>query len=87
MYKKISKKKNNFNSILVTGGGGYIGSHVTISLLNKGYNVIAIDNFSNCKKNIIKKIKKISNNNFYFYKCDINNYKKLLSIIKQKRFK
>ena len=85
MYKKISKKKNNFNSILVTGGGGYIGSHVTISLLNKGYNVIAIDNFSNCKRNVIKKIKKISNNNFSFYKCDINNYKKLVSIIKKEK--
>ena len=85
MYKKISRKKNNFNSILVTGGGGYIGSHTTISLLRNGYNVTVIDNFSNCKKNVITKIKKISNNNFYFYKCDVNNYKKLVSIIKQKK--
>lgn len=85
MHKNISKKKNNFNSILVTGGGGYIGSHAIIMLLKNGYNVTAIDNFSNCKKNIIKKIKKISNNNLNFYKCDINNYKKLHSIIKQKK--
>ena len=85
MYKKISRKKNNFNSILVTGGGGYIGSHTTISLLRNGYNVTVIDNFSNCKKNVITKIKKISNDNFYFYKCDVNNYKKLVSIIKQKK--
>ena len=84
MLRQITKKKNNIISLLVTGAGGYIGSHAVISLLRKGYNVIAIDNFSNCKKNIIAKIKKISNNNFYFYECDINNYKKLLSIIKKK---
>ena len=76
MQKEIIKKKNNLNSILVTGGGGYIGSHTIISLLKNGYNVIAIDNFSNCKKKVIVKIKKVSNNNFYFYKCDIKNYKK-----------
>ena len=84
MQKEITKKNNNIDSILITGGGGYIGSHTIISLLNNGYNVVAIDNFSNCKKNVIEKIKKISNNNFYFYKCDINNYKKLISIIKRK---
>ena len=84
MQKEITKKKDIIDSILVTGGGGYIGSHTIISLLKNGYKVVAIDNFSNCKKNVIEKIKKISNNNFYFYKCDINNYKKLMSIIKQK---
>ena len=84
MQKEIIKKKNNLNSILVTGGGGYIGSHTIISLLKNGYNVIAIDNFFNCKKKVIEKIKKISNNNFYFYKCDIKNYKELSSIMKQK---
>ena len=85
MKIKITKKENNLNSILVTGASGYIGSHTVLSLLKKGNNVVAIDNFSNSKKNVIKKIKKISNNNFTFYKCDIKNYKKLLSIIKQKK--
>ena len=84
MQKEIIKKKNNLNSILVTGAGGYIGSHTIISLLKNGHTVIAIDNFSNCKKKVIMKIKKVSNNNFYFYKCDIKNYKKLLSIMEQK---
>jgi hypothetical protein len=34
-------------TILVTGGGGYIGSHCTLELLNEGFNVVAIDNFVN----------------------------------------
>ena len=33
--------------ILVTGGCGYIGSHVVLELCKKDYNVIVVDNFSN----------------------------------------
>lgn len=34
-------------TVFVTGGAGYIGSHCLVELLNAGYNVIAIDNFTN----------------------------------------
>ena len=34
-------------TILVTGGGGYIGSHCVHELLAEDYNVIAVDNFVN----------------------------------------
>ena len=34
-------------TILVTGGGGYIGSHSILSLLENGYEVVALDNFIN----------------------------------------
>ena len=37
-------------TILVTGAGGYIGSHCIIELLQKNYNVVGIDNFSNSVK-------------------------------------
>ena len=33
--------------ILVTGGAGYIGSHTCLALLNAGYEVVVIDNFTN----------------------------------------
>ncbi|MEK6264023.1 MAG: NAD-dependent epimerase/dehydratase family protein, partial [Clostridium sp.] len=33
--------------ILVTGGAGYIGSHACVELLNAGYEIIVVDNFSN----------------------------------------
>ena len=36
--------------ILVTGGGGYVGSHCVLELLNAGYDVVALDNFVNAVK-------------------------------------
>jgi len=37
-------------TILVTGGGGYLGSHCILELLNQGFTVIAVDNFVNSIK-------------------------------------
>ena len=36
-------------SVLITGGAGFIGSHLTELFLNKNYNVIVVDNFSTGK--------------------------------------
>ena len=37
-------------NILVTGGGGYIGSHCILQLLQEDFNVIVVDNFVNSIK-------------------------------------
>jgi nucleoside-diphosphate-sugar epimerase len=37
-------------TILVTGGGGYIGTHCIVELLQQDYNVVAIDNYTNAVK-------------------------------------
>jgi nucleoside-diphosphate-sugar epimerase len=39
-------------TILVTGGGGYIGSHCIVELLKEDFDVIVVDNFVNCIKGI-----------------------------------
>ena len=52
--------------ILVTGGCGYIGSHTCVELLNNQYEVIVIDNLSNSKKNIPKRIEKITSSTQYW---------------------
>ena len=56
----------NSKYILVTGGLGYIGSHTTIALIDKGYKVCIIDNLSNSSIDVLKRIKKITNISLIF---------------------
>ncbi len=58
-------------SILVTGGAGYIGSHTCVELLESGYEIVIIDNFSNSKPEALNRIKKITGKDFKFYEADI----------------
>ncbi len=57
--------------ILVTGGAGFIGSHTSVELLNEGYEIAIIDNFSNSKPESIKRIKQITGKDFKFYEADL----------------
>jgi len=60
-------------TILLTGGLGFIGSHLTIELIQNNYNVIIIDNLSNSTINVLDSIEKITNIRPILYQCDINN--------------
>ena len=55
MCNTMSKKR-----VLVTGGAGYIGSHTTVELINAGYEVIVVDNFSNSDASSLEGVKKIT---------------------------
>jgi len=66
-----TKKKK----VIVTGGAGFLGSHLTDALIKKGYEVHIIDNLSTgSKKNINKKA--------VFHNVDIRHAKKLAPIFK-----
>jgi UDP-glucose 4-epimerase len=69
--------------IFVTGGLGYIGSHICSDLLNNGYSVFAYDNLYNSDKSVIKKIEKITNKKLSFIKGDVLNKKLLQSSLKR----
>lgn len=60
-------------AILVTGGAGYIGSHTCVELLQKDYDVIIVDNFSNSKPETLNKIKDITNKSLISYNIDLLN--------------
>ena len=47
-------------TILVTGGTGFIGSHTTVELIEAGYNVVIVDNLSNSKAEVVDGIEKIT---------------------------
>ena len=46
--------------ILVTGGTGYIGSHTTVELIGKNYEVVIIDNLYNSEAEVVDRIGKIT---------------------------
>jgi UDP-glucose 4-epimerase len=57
--------------ILVTGGLGFIGSHIVVELLNNNYNVIVVDNLSNSKITVKDKIETITNKTFELFIFDL----------------
>lgn len=58
-------------SILVTGGAGYIGSHTTLTLLEKGYDVVVFDNLANSCEEAIKRVEKLAGKSVKFYEADM----------------
>ncbi|MBL7924252.1 MAG: UDP-glucose 4-epimerase GalE [Bacteroidia bacterium] len=60
-------------SILVTGGTGYIGSHTAVELIEKGYDVVILDNLSNSHAEVIDSIEKITGVRPGFANIDLNN--------------
>ena len=71
--------------ILVTGGAGYIGSHTVVELLNRSYDVVIVDNFSNSKPEVLDKIKEITNKNFEFYEGDVCDKEFLDSVFSKEK--
>lgn len=67
-------------AILVTGGAGYIGSHTCVQLLEAGHEIVILDNFSNSKPVVIKRIKEITGRSFDTVTGDIMD-KRLLDNI------
>ena len=63
--------------VLVTGGTGYIGSHTIVELIGHGYDVVAVDDFSNSKPIVLDKIKEITGKKIKFYELDVCDKEKL----------
>lgn len=61
--------------VLVSGGAGYIGSHVTVELIEAGYEVVVADNMSNCDMTGFEGVKKITGrDDIPFYQIDCCDY-------------
>ncbi|MES2590529.1 MAG: SDR family oxidoreductase [Bacteroidota bacterium] len=67
--------------VLVTGGAGFIGSNLCESLLDKGYKVICLDNFSTGKKENIQDL--LANPDFELLVGDIRNLEDCQKAVKK----
>lgn len=73
-------------SVLVTGGAGYIGSHVCAELLDNGYDVVVIDDFSNAKPDVPERLEALGGRPVRWYRGDIRDRKLLKRIFTRHRF-
>lgn len=59
--------------VLVTGGAGYIGSHTCVELLNKGMDVVVVDNLVNSSKKSLERVEQITGKKVAFYENDVRD--------------
>ncbi|MCL2046326.1 MAG: UDP-glucose 4-epimerase GalE [Oscillospiraceae bacterium] len=70
-------------NVLLTGGAGYIGSHIAVELLESGYDVVIADNFSNSDKGVITAIEKITGKRIDLFEIDVADKVKLNEVFEQ----
>lgn len=71
--------------ILLTGGAGYIGSHIAVALVDAGFEPIVLDNFSNSSPSVIPAIESIINKPIRFYNADCADVNALREIMEKEK--
>lgn len=70
-------------AVLVTGGAGYIGSHTSVQLIEKGNDIVIVDNLINSNEEALHRVRKITGKDFKFYKVDLLNKTDLRKIFQE----
>lgn len=66
--------------VLVTGGAGFIGSHTVVALIEAGHEPVIVDNLSNARGSVIKRIGEITGALPEFHQIDIRNREAMLGL-------
>jgi UDP-glucose 4-epimerase len=77
-----SPQRIDMSEVLVTGGAGFIGSHMCVELLDTGHSVIVVDNLSNSSARSLQAVQKISQRPLHFIEADLRDKKKLESVFR-----
>jgi len=72
--------------ILLTGGTGYIGSHVAVELLQDGHEIVILDNLVNSKEGVLDRIAEIVGTRPKFYQADLLDKMALEKIFSENEF-
>lgn len=72
-------------AILVTGGAGFIGSHTTVELITRGYEVIIVDNLINSKVSALDRIEQITGVRPKFYELDLVDFDSVTQIFMENK--
>ena len=72
-------------AVLVTGGSGYIGSHTCVELLNAGYEIVVLDNFSNSSPVALDRVRELTGKDFPVYNCDIRDFDGLCKVFESEK--
>jgi UDP-glucose 4-epimerase len=77
-------------TILVTGGAGYVGSHTILELLRANYEVVCVDNLCNAYcapgeaiPEALKRVQELAGKSVIFYDVDIRDRKSLDDVFKK----
>ena len=70
-------------TILVTGGTGFIGSHTSVELIQAGYDVVIVDNLSNSKVEVLDGIEKITGVRPAFEQVDLRDAEATENVFKK----
>ncbi len=70
------------SKIILTGGAGYIGSHIAVSLVEHGFHPVILDNFSTSDKKVIDALKTLTKNRLSAFETDCRDWKAVLKIMR-----
>lgn len=76
---------SNLKKVLLTGGAGYIGSHTAVELIEQGFDIIIVDDFSRSDESLMAGIEKIANQKVICYKGNCGDELFLTSVFQKEK--
>lgn len=70
-------------TVLLTGGAGFIGSHIAVELLQRDYDVVIADDLSNSRPDVPERIEKITGRAPVFYRMDVSDRQALDRVFRE----